>query len=124
MAFDREIERKKAQDFISHSFIAPASNAERISRAKELAEEELLEFRDILLKNLSQLEHLTIYADLIKETLFPNFNEIMDYAHFFIKKEYTQNELDEMPDDVYARIVQSSKKRAEFLRTISKKYNI
>jgi hypothetical protein len=124
MSFNREEERKKAYEFVEQSLGHEVNMTKRemVQRAISIAMDELDELDAELHKFLERVQHLHVFSDLIKQPFLQQVNSMLQQAKYMMEKEYTQEELDAMPEQVYNQIVEIQKKRVEVLKKIAKSY--
>ncbi len=65
-----------------------------------------------------------IFKSMIEDDMLKMIQGLNEEISFLIRKTYTDEELDRMPQDMYDKIVASQKKRAALLQAIAKKYKL
>jgi hypothetical protein len=124
MSYDPQQEKLKIYEILSQ-FQEHEQQMEKRKYLKmsiALALDELEEFEQLYRRFLKEVKHLVIYQELIKDPLVRNMENLLRDLRFLIEKNYTKEELEQVPTDVYQQIVQSQKQRAELLKKIAKKY--
>ena len=124
MSYDPQQEKQKIYEILSQ-FQEHERQMEKRKYLKmsiELALDELEEFEKIYRRFLKEVQHLVVYQEIIQDPLVRNMENLLRDLRFLIEKNYTKEELDKVPTDVYQQIVQSQKQRAELLKKIAKKY--
>ncbi|WP_067923885.1 hypothetical protein [Alicyclobacillus shizuokensis] len=122
--YDKEVERQKAYAFVSKNLQLEEDldKKQKFQRAIDFAMDEVAEFEQLLEDFKKRVGHLHVYRLI----LAPHFEEFMQHSlkslRTLIEKNYTQEELDQMPESVYNQVVEIQKKRVELLRNIAKTY--
>ncbi|GAK41945.1 hypothetical protein TCA2_4437 [Paenibacillus sp. TCA20] len=120
MPYDREEQRKKAMELSKPLHIDPRKT---IDKAIEYALNELKEYEQHMQKSHSELSNNVICAHVDK-SFMKVLDNLVTTATFLIEKDYSEEELNEMPAAVHKDVVASQQVRAELLRKIAKKYNL
>lgn len=111
-----EILKKVSQDEIKFN------KEENFKRAVHFAIDELEEFENELSIFLGRVQHLELYQEIIKEPLLTNMNKITTDLRYLIEKNYTKEEREKMPENVYNQVKKSQEKRIELLKKVAKRY--
>jgi polyribonucleotide nucleotidyltransferase len=124
MSYDRELERQKAYEFVEKSLGLEAnlSKQEKVLRAIEFAKDELHELDQELHKFLESVNHLHVFNELLRKPFEQYIKSMIQQATYMLEKDYTQEELDQMPEHVYEQVVEVQKKRVEVLKKIARTY--
>jgi superfamily II DNA or RNA helicase len=124
MSWDRESERKKAYELVEQSLILESqmSKKEKIQRTIEIAKDELKELDEKLHEFLKSVDHLHVFNELLRKPFEQYITHMIQQATYMIEKDYSQEELEQMPENVYNQVVEVQKKRAEILKKIAKSY--
>jgi NifB/MoaA-like Fe-S oxidoreductase len=124
MSYDPQQEKQKIYEILSQ-FQEHEQQMEKRKYLKmsiALALDELEEFEQLYRRFLKEVGHLVVYQEIIKDPLVRNMENLLRDLRFLIEKNYTKEELEQVPSDVYQQIIQSQKQRAELLKKIARKY--
>ncbi|OXB94865.1 hypothetical protein [Parageobacillus galactosidasius] len=124
MSYDPQQEKQKIYEVLSQ-FQEHEQQMEKRKYLKmsiTLALDELEEFEQLYRRFLKEVGHLVVYQEIIKDPLVRNMENLLRDLRFLIEKNYTKEELEQVPSDVYQQIIQSQKQRAELLKKIARKY--
>jgi hypothetical protein len=124
MSYDAQQEKQRLYDLLS-----PVADQEKQLTKKHLfnisvgiALDEIDEFEKEYKKFLEKVNHLQVYQEVIKQPLVNNMDKIIRDLRFLIEKNYTEEELEKMPADVYEQVVKSQKQRVEILKKVANIY--
>lgn len=85
-----------------------------LSEYKELATQYNIFFKSV--------DHLVIFNHELKDEVVKNTVNMLRELRFLIEKDYTKEELENMPTTVYDQVLQTQKKRADLLKKIAEVY--
>lgn len=124
MSYDPQQEKQKIYQILSQfqEHEQQMDKRKYLRMSIDLALDELREFEQLYHRFLEEIKHLVIYQEIIKDPLVRNMEHLLRDLRYLIEKNYTKEELEKMPADVYQQVVQSQKLRAELLKKIAKKY--
>jgi hypothetical protein len=124
MIFSPESEKKRIFELLS-----PALDEERqqnkqnyLKKATAIALDEVQELKKEYELFISRIQHLQVFQQVIQQPLESNMQNILRDLRFMLEKNYTQEELERMPSDVYQQVVQSQKQRVDILKKIARTY--
>lgn len=120
MTYCREEARRKALEMIRP--LRPDLQSQ-LSRAIDYALEELRDLERQMQQLNDKLQENVIYAQL-KPPIMESLSVFSANAAYLIQKTYTEEELTQLPTDVYNEVVEAQRKRAGLLRAIASKYNL
>jgi predicted ATP-dependent protease len=126
MSYDPNQEKEKIYEWLSQfrDYEKQIEKKQYIQRSIQLALEEMDEFEQLYQQFLRSVQHLVVYQSLIRDPLATNMDHMIKSIRFLIEKNYTKEELDRVPEDVYQQIIKSQKQRADLLKAIATRYFI
>ncbi|SFJ63819.1 hypothetical protein SAMN02799624_05303 [Paenibacillus sp. UNC496MF] len=124
MSYYRESERQRAYELVGQSIgmESDISKQEKVQRAIEFAKDELVELDQELQKFMEKVRHLHVFDALIRHPFEAHVDSLKQQAIYLLEKDYTQEELDQMPEHVFDTVVVVQKKRVEVLKAIARTY--
>jgi hypothetical protein len=122
--WDRETERQKAYDFVVQSMTMQTdlTKQEKIEKAIGIAKEELVEVDEKLASFLESVNHLHVFKELLEKPFIQYITQMKQQANYMLEKNYSKEELDQMPESVFNQVTEVQKKRVEILKKIAKTY--
>ncbi|WDI05226.1 hypothetical protein PUW25_25800 (plasmid) [Paenibacillus urinalis] len=120
MPYDREEQRKKAMELAKPLHVDPRT---KIDKTIEYALNELKEYEQHVRKAHSEMNGNVIQAHA-GESFIKTLDNFVSSATFLIQKDYSEEELNQMPASVHKDVIASQEVRAKLLRNIANKYNL
>mgnify|MGYP001180975232 CR=1 FL=1 len=124
MSFNPIREKERVQEILKQNekYEKQYKNKNLLKKSIQIALEEVDEFEKYYYEFISNISHLVIFKELIQSPIEVNMEKIIKDLRFLMAKNYSKEELEKMPDDVYQQVVQNQKQRADILKKIVKTY--
>lgn len=124
MSFNPNREKERVQEILKQNekYEKQYKNKNLLKKSIQIALEEVDEFEKYYYEFISNISHLVIFKELIQSPIEVNMEKIIKDLRFLMAKNYSKEELEKMPDDVYQQVVQNQKQRADILKKIVKTY--
>lgn len=95
---------------------------ENFKRAVSFATDEVLEFEQLFNKFISDVSHLEVFQDSIKEPLTKDMGKMIHNLKYLIEKNYTAEDKEKMPAEVLQQVRASQEKRINLLKKVARRY--
>lgn len=95
---------------------------ENFKRAVSFATDEVLEFEQLFNKFISDVSHLEVFQDSIKEPLTKDMGKMIHNLKYLIEKNYTAEDKEKMPAEVLQQVRASQEKRITLLKKVARRY--
>lgn len=122
--YDKQKEREAALKIINTLYQDEMQNARKqnFQRAIDIAVDEITEIEQAYQAFLKQVEHLELFKEVIQEPLHKDVTRMTQNLKYMIEKNYTQEELNRMPEHVREQVRTTQDRRVELLKKVAKKY--
>lgn len=98
------------------------SKKDLFNKSIEISNEQFDYFEEELNKFIKNVSNLNVYRDLMKSNFEKNSFNLLEQAKKLISSDYTEEELNHMPENQFNQIVLLQKQRKQILSNIAKKY--
>lgn len=124
MSYDPHQEKEKVYEALSKAYLEgnQLKKEEIFEKAISIALDELKEFTIKFDEFFKSVSHLVVFEDLMKDLLVKGAKQYISDAKYLIEKNYTTEELDAMPEEIYSKVLRTQRSRRDLLQKISKKY--
>lgn len=95
---------------------------QNFERAISLAKDELAEFDMYFKKFVTDVSHLEVFRDSIKEPLTKDVSKLSQSIEYLITRNYTQAERESMPHEVQQQVKATQERRFTLLRKVAQRY--
>jgi|GEM_PF-6109929 len=120
---DKDQQRKKVQEILqqfSH-YEVQYNKQQNFERAVMLALDETQELENEFRQFIQRIEHLEVFQ-FIKESFMKDMQKKIQNLKYLIEKNYTKEETEKMPEEVYRQVKASQERRIELLKKVAQKY--
>lgn len=124
MAFDKEQEKQRALRMVEGSLQDENSTEQqdKKSRAIAISLEEAEEIKNEIDGLIAKLDHLVVFQELVKPHLVRFNAQTNQQTIHMMQKDYSKEELAEMPEAVYKQVVELQTRRVDVLKKIAQQY--
>jgi len=126
MPWDLEQERMKAFQFVEKSYEQEKQGLKKLKLQQtiNIAKDEISEINQEFQSFLHKVEHLVVFQELFSEPIKALMQQMLESSCYFLEKNYSKDEINEMPDDVYRQVAASQERRKEVLKKLALKYQL
>lgn len=122
--YDQELEKSKIRELLTSSSHGELTytQEENFKRAISLALDEVNDFENLFNKFVTDVSHLEVFQESIKEPLTKDMSKMIQNLKYLIEKNYTKEERENMPEDVLRQVSATQEKRVSLLRRVARRY--
>lgn len=124
--FNPQRERSRIYELVYKSVPEERTVTKEIIKKKaiQISLEELDELNEAFEEFMKSVSHLSIYKHLYKDVVHPYWRGLDTSARELILKNYTEQELEIMPREVYGTILGHQRVRLELIKGIIENYKL
>ena len=122
--FDSQKEKDKIYEMLSSTKVEENhfNKQELAERAISIAMDEYEELAYSFNDFFNSISHLVIYQKEMNEALQQFVSQFMNNTRNLIQRNYSKEELESLPSDLYDRVLESQQRRSELLKEIINTY--
>ncbi|UYX56045.1 hypothetical protein M3Y14_34250 (plasmid) [Bacillus thuringiensis] len=95
---------------------------ENFHRAVSFALDEVTEMEHAFEKFIQSVGHLELFKEVAQQPLTKEGSRIFQNLRYLIERNYTKEETQKMPENVFNQVQSSQQRRVELLQKVAKKY--
>jgi hypothetical protein len=122
--YDKEKQKQKVLEMLrelSHDEMQ-YTKKQNFERAITFALDEVVELEQQFNHFLNRVSHLEVFQTIMKEPLTQEMNKSISNLRYLIEKNYTKEEKEQMPEDVFNQVQATQERRIDLLRNIARRY--
>lgn len=122
--YDKQVVREKVLNMLndfSQSEIQ-FSRQQNFHRAISFALDEVTEMEQAFDKFVQSVSHLELFKEVVQEPLSKESSRVFKNLRYLIEKNYTKEETEKMPQNVFSSVQSSQQRRVELLQKVARKY--
>ncbi|PFV35743.1 MULTISPECIES: hypothetical protein [Bacillus cereus group] len=122
--YDKQLVREKVLKMLNE--YSPSekqfTREENFHRAVSFALDEVTEMEQAFDKFVQSVGHLELFKEVVHQPLTKEGTRVFQNLRYLIEKNYTKEETQKMPENVFNQVQSSQQRRVELLQKVAKKY--